>query len=233
MKLVIAVGCHADDEVIGPGAALAAHAEAGAHVVVHLITTTYTSRYTSEMRYQISEAYRKVDAALGVHDRKVHDFKPTSQLGTTEIGCIAPVIMDEILKYKADDVVIYTHHPLCLHQDHRVAAMATLVAVRPFSDALLAHHFRSLEVLAYEIPNIEAAPLEWDTFVPLEKRHVKAQRQAMEAYTPEVPPRFEHPWHPEMLTLRAQEIGSRLGVPYAAHFKTLYRIGGHLIGGYL
>lgn len=117
---VLAVGAHPDDVEIGAGATLAAHAEAGDHVV---ILTLSGGAVGGEAQQRHKEA---VAAAAVIGARLIHlDFTDTH---LDPAGGVITEIEKVVAEVQPDR--IYTHSAHDRHQDHRAVNEATQIAAR-------------------------------------------------------------------------------------------------------
>jgi LmbE family N-acetylglucosaminyl deacetylase/CheY-like chemotaxis protein len=117
---VLAVGAHPDDVEIGVGGILARHADAGDEVAILTLTSGEHGGSADQRVLESEQAATLIGARLfqvALPDRSVTDGADT----ITEIKRV----IDEV-----QPTTIYTHTPRDVHQDHRNAHHATLVAAR-------------------------------------------------------------------------------------------------------
>jgi N-acetylglucosamine malate deacetylase 1 len=133
MTKVLAIVAHPDDEVIGPGGTLAAHARAGDEVHVLILAEGKTSRGADDPglveKHELS--LTETDgacAALGVKAWRRLDLRD-NQLDTYPLLELARQV-GAVVEELAPEVV-YTHHGGDLNVDHELTQRATMIACRP------------------------------------------------------------------------------------------------------
>ncbi|MEU5896783.1 PIG-L deacetylase family protein [Streptomyces venezuelae] len=126
----LVIAAHPDDEVLGPGATLAALARTpGHHVTVFIMSEGVTLRH-ADVTLSDARAYCSQAAAeLGVHDLRFGGFGTEGRL--LGEGPQAPVVraVTQAVEDVAPDTVL-THHPGDIHIDHRVIAASVTYAAR-------------------------------------------------------------------------------------------------------
>lgn len=117
---VLAIGAHPDDVEIGAGATLAAHARAGDHITIAVMSHGFRGG-DGEIRLQ--EAERAADML----NARLH----VGNLEDTHIpeGGEAVSFIEELVAL-TKPTIVYTHSLNDVHQDHRNTHRASLVAAR-------------------------------------------------------------------------------------------------------
>lgn len=117
---VLAIGAHPDDVEIGVGATLVGHVERGDDVTILTLTRGESGGLAVERETEAHRAAKILGAKLilgGLPDTRVPMNGPTVALIEEAVQRIAPTI-------------VYTHSSHDVHQDHRSAHQASLVACR-------------------------------------------------------------------------------------------------------
>jgi len=208
---VLVVGAHPDDEVLGPGGAVAKHAAAGDEVHVLIVTEGTTQQYEDEDLIEQKRA-DALDCAniLGVTD--VHfGGLPDMRLDAVGHVEINTVIEDAVSVFDPD--IVYTHSRREVNRDHVAVHDSTLVATRPESGVNT--------LLAYETPSsTDYAPdkegFSADLFVDIGE-HLEVKVEAFCEYDVERRP-FPHPRSPESLRAMARSRGAASSVEAAEAF---------------
>jgi LmbE family N-acetylglucosaminyl deacetylase len=220
---VAVIVAHPDDEVLGFGGAMAAHAGRGDRVRVLILATGLASRApgsaieTSELSALRQNAF---DAAeiLGVESIEFADF-PDNQMDSVPL-------LDVVLRieqFLADAVpsVVYTHHAGDLNIDHSVVARATLTACRPLPESNI------VEILAGEVNSSTewCAPL--DQMVATEFIDIgdilERKLKALECYKNELRD-WPHPRSLKAVEALARWRGAQVGLDAAEAFTLIRRI---------
>jgi LmbE family N-acetylglucosaminyl deacetylase len=137
MRSVLAVGAHPDDIELGCGGTLAAHRSAGDAVTMLVLTGGQNGPGAIEQRWLEQErAARVLDATLVWAGLVDCSLAPDAETIT---------VVEEVIQAVGADVV-YVHAADDSHQDHRVAAAATLSAARHGCRVL---HYRSPSTLQF------------------------------------------------------------------------------------
>lgn len=220
MTRVLVISPHMDDEVLGCGGTIARHVDQGDQVEVCLLCNrayghAYDPKAIEQERGNAQEAKR----LLGHKDLRFFDL-PDERLAGHFTDLLAAL---EKCVAEIRPEIVYTCHAGDLHQDHRVAAHASNIALRSASASFVRR------VLAYEIPSgtdqvfpSSAAPFLPNVFVGIEKQ-LDRKCSAMAAYERESRP-FPHPRSPEMLRAQARARGSQCGREAAEAFMLLREI---------
>lgn len=212
---VLAVAAHPDDEVLGCGATLARHADAGDHVEVVILGTGALSRNgadpaeVSKLTQQAAEAGR----VMGARDVRVLDL-PDNRFDHLDLLDVVKRVEEAIRG--VDPQVIYTHHASDLNVDHRITFQAVLTACRPQGGG-------PRRILSFEVPSSTEwqAPTVTPVFAPNVFVDVSAtldrKLKAMSCYVGELRP-APHPRSLDGLAALAAWRGATVGVRAAEAF---------------
>lgn len=119
-RSVLAIGAHPDDVEIGCGGILIAHRQVGDSVTILTLSRGRKGGLAEVRARESAEAARAVGAELELAD--LEDTRIGE--GPETIGVINHVIA------RKNPVIVYTHSPHDVHQDHRNTFHATMVAAR-------------------------------------------------------------------------------------------------------
>ena len=129
------IAAHPDDEILGCGATMAKHVQAGDEVSVLIMAEGITSRdqeYDRDARSdEISELAKTAIAAnqvLGVESITLNNF-PDNRMDSVDRLDIVKTVEEFIKEQKPD--IIYTHYMCDLNIDHRRVHEAVTTACRP------------------------------------------------------------------------------------------------------
>jgi len=203
-----------DDEVLGCGGAIARHVAAGDEVhVAILCNRAYQRTYDPAAIEAEKASAQAAQKCLGYQQLHFFDL-PDERLGErfTELLDLLEKLATQI---QPESILI--PHAGDLHQDHRIAAHAANIALRPAAVPFVRR------ILAYEIPSAThqvfpgtAVPFTPNFFVKIDKE-LKAKCAAMKVYERESRP-FPHPRSPEMLEALARVRGAQCGHAAAEAF---------------
>jgi LmbE family N-acetylglucosaminyl deacetylase len=150
-KTVLVIAAHPDDEVLGCGAAMAAHARRGDRVHAYIMAEGLTSRDAKRDRAKnaaglsgLAKAAHKAHAILGVKSTTLGDF-PDNRMDSVALLDVVKAVEARIGAVRPD--IVYTHHGGDLNVDHRVVHQAVVTACRPLPGATLE------SLLFFEVPS--------------------------------------------------------------------------------
>ena len=224
---ILVVASHPDDEVLGCGGTIAAHADAGDVVDVVIVVEGATSRYAKRDVGAQAEALSALqqsacDAAAVLGARKPHFLGlPDNRLDGMELlEVIKPI---EALINELKPQVIYTQHGGDLNVDHRIVHQAVVTACRPASGAFVR------AIYGYET----ASSTEWASanmggvfhparFVDISKM-LERKRNALKCYASEMRP-FPHARSLEGVEALARWRGVSAGLEAAEAFTVVREI---------
>jgi N-acetylglucosamine malate deacetylase 1 len=134
-KKILVVAAHPDDEILGCGGTMAAHAQAGDEVHVVIMAEGATSRgpdRDTEADRQALAHLRKVaheaNDLLGATSVTLHGL-PDNRMDSMDRLDVIKLVEREVRRVQPDTV--YTHHAGDLNIDHRIVHESVLTACRP------------------------------------------------------------------------------------------------------
>lgn len=179
-KRVLCVVAHPDDEVLGVGATLARHAQAGGRVVVLILSEGEREKMEGTPRCETRrESALSAAAVLGTEQVLFEDF-PDQRLDSVPFVELIRPIEQAISRFRPQ--IVYTHHGGDANTDHQITFRATYAACRPMSqvgssvERLLTFETPSSTDQAPQVGDYVFAP---NTFVDVEstwERKVEALR---------------------------------------------------------
>lgn len=223
---VLCVVAHPDDEVLGVGGTLAAHAAGGTDVHVCVLSNGVTSRHDEITESVVSEIERRTARArracdrLGVETVTLHEY-PDNQFDTVPLLDLVQTIEGAIERH--DPSVVYTHHYGDLNVDHELACRATLTATRPLAESSVSRvlGFETLSSTEWSTPEPSTA-FQPTTFVDVSET-LETKTDALAVYEDEL---RDHP-HPrtvENVRKNAQLWGAKSGLDAAEPFVLLREV---------
>jgi N-acetylglucosamine malate deacetylase 1 len=219
-KVILVVGTHPDDEVLGCGGTIARHSTSGDAVHLVIVTRGKSDIFPQELILKTRAELAAAHQILGTASTAFLDF-PAPGLDSVPNYKIADAIRSHVEKHRPD--VVYCPHQADIHADHKATFWATLVATRPVG------RFRVPRLLCYET----ISETEWasstgaDTFIPTAfidiSSHIKAKVRAMACYQTQLKQ------FPETRSLQALEAlarwrGATVGVEAAEAFSLVREI---------
>ncbi|HZT59154.1 MAG TPA: PIG-L deacetylase family protein [Pyrinomonadaceae bacterium] len=217
-KNVLVIAAHPDDEVIGVGGTIAAHAAAGDSVFVLILTEGASVQFPGDEGKAALKKRQALAAAelLGAREVFAGDF-PDQRLDATPIIEVNRFVENVARRVKPG--VIYTHHFADLNADHRVAYEAAAVAARPFS-------LPSFErLLCYQVDTVAHAGrgAQQFNFYSDITATLELKLRAMRVYETEVRD-YPHPRSIEALRHAAMRNGAAVGLGAAEVFQTVLEV---------
>lgn len=224
---VLVVAAHPDDEILGCGATMARHSEAGDAVFIAILGEGITSRGETrsdgtdvEALRQLTEDARKAAKTVGAKELFTFDV-PDNRFDSVDLLDIVKIV--EKLKSGIQPTIVYTHHSGDLNIDHTLTQRAVLTAFRPLDD-------RTPKALyAFEVPSSTGwnGPTPENVFHPTHfvdaSRTLAAKVAAMEAYSSERR-EWPHPRSPRALEIWARQRGLLVGMEAAEAFMPIRTI---------
>lgn len=219
-ETVLAIVAHADDETLGCGGTLAAHAARG-DIVHCLIVADGVSSRRGDARTDLSE---RDDAAARA--MKILGIAPPTRLNfpdqRLDDGALLDIIQAIETKTAAmTPTIVYTHHANDLNNDHRLVAQAVLTAFRPTPRQSVR------AIYAFETPsatewNFAAPSFRPSRFVDVSET-LEIKMAALECYAAELRD-FPHTRSRDAVRALAMLRGANVGVAAAEAFVTLRQI---------
>jgi len=213
MKNVLVVAAHPDDEVLGCGATIARHVDAGDIVNVLFLSDGVTSRDESASNDGRRNAAREAATILGCDEPTFLDF-PDNRLDSIPLLEVIKEIENIALRLQPS--TIYTHNSGDLNVDHRVAYNATMTAFRPLPGCSVK------EIYTYEVlSSTEWSPSGQNLFRPNVavdvSDYLEKKINAMLCYSEEVRA-YPHPRSIEAMKNQAKSRGVMFGFECAEVF---------------
>lgn len=135
MRKILVVAAHPDDEVLGCGATIANHANAGDEVHIIILAEGLTSRDIVREREnhhtelsELAKAAHKASDILGAHALVLHNL-PDNRLDSIDLLDLTKLIENHIQEIRPE--ILYTHHAGDVNIDHRRIHAAVVTATRP------------------------------------------------------------------------------------------------------
>jgi len=217
---VAVIGAHPDDELPGAGGTIAAHVLAGdeAHAVV--VADGAGSRYPAELAGALEKQGRRAAGVVGVTSLRFLDL-PDQRLDTVPLIELTQRLEAEL--DAIDPVIVHTHFPEDVNDDHRLVARCAWTACRPYRRPRV-RKFAVFETpssteWAWPMPGTEFRP---SLFVDVTDT-LEAKVAAMECYETELRD-YPHPRSSRALRERAAYWGSHIGRLAAEPFVVLRQV---------
>lgn len=217
-KNILVIAAHPDDEVIGAGGTIAAHAARGDQVFIAILTEGASVQFPGEDDKISLKKRQALDAARMLGAKKVFsgDF-PDQRLDATPVLEVNRFV--ERVAREVEPHVIYTHHFADLNSDHRVAYEAAAVAARPFSlpsfERLLCY---SVDTLTHAGQGAQQFNVYSDITETLE-----VKLKAMQIYETEMRA-YPHPRSVEAMRYMALRNGAMVGLRAAEVFQSVLEV---------
>ncbi|WP_069473711.1 PIG-L deacetylase family protein [Candidatus Marithrix sp. Canyon 246] len=219
MKNKIAIiAAHPDDEILGCGATMAKHIQAGDEVSVLIMAEGITSRdqqrnrnARSEELSELAETAIAANKILGVTSVTLKNF-PDNRMDSIDRLDIIKTIENFIEKQQPD--IIYTHYNNDLNIDHRRINEAVVTACRPQPGSTVKSllFFEVASSTEWQIPNTFSP--NW--FVDVSET-LNLKLKALEAYQSEMRP-YPHARSIQAVEHLARWRGASVGVEAAEGF---------------
>jgi LmbE family N-acetylglucosaminyl deacetylase len=214
-EIVLVCAAHPDDEILGCGGTMAAHADAGDAVHVLLLGRGIASRGDDAgAQAQLERDAHRANAIVGARTLRLCDF-PDNRMDSVERLAIVREIEAEIERYKP--TIVYAHHGSDLNVDHQRVHDAASVACRPVPGTSV-HTLLFFEVASSSEwrPAGTATPFVPNRFVDVSATYAR-KAEALAAYASEMRA-FPHPRSIEALEALARWRGATAGVAAAEAF---------------
>jgi len=134
-KKILVVAAHPDDEILGCGGTVAAHAQAGDEVHVVVMAEGATSRGAHrdaeadrQALAHLREVANQANGLLGAASVTLHGL-PDNRMDSLDRLDVIKLVEGEVRRVQPDTV--YTHHAGDLNIDHRIVHESVLTACRP------------------------------------------------------------------------------------------------------
>ncbi|MGH9044817.1 MAG: PIG-L deacetylase family protein [Acidimicrobiales bacterium] len=219
-KQIVVIGAHPDDEILGAGATLARHVQAGDDVHAVVVSEGASSRCADEMKAALEEQARESARTIGFASLRLEGL-PDQRLDTVPFIELTQRL--EAILEKVRPHILYTHFPEDVNADHGLVAKAAWTACRPYSQPQL----EMFAVFATPSSSEWTWPTPQGTFRPnyfvdvTDTIDVKVA--AMACYRTELRP-YPHPRSERALRERAAYWGSVIGRTAVEPFEILRRV---------
>ena len=188
MRSVLVVAAHPDDEILGCGGALAAHAAKGDTVHVLVVAEGATSRdgrrepegRESELT-RLKAAASRAASVIGAEEPQLLGL-PDNRLDSIPLlDVIKPI---EAVVETVVPEIVYTHHAGDLNVDHRIVHQAVVTACRPLpgSPVKALYTFETVSSTEWQTAGEAFRPQRWVDIEPFLHRKLSA----LEAYEAEM-----------------------------------------------
>lgn len=222
----LVVVAHPDDEVLGAGATMYKLAQEGHNVNVCILSGEVKAR---NHRPDTEELYEDVNNSLNLLGVKkvIKGEFPNIEFNT--VPHLKLVQFIEKVIEETNSVVVFTHHPADLNNDHLHASLACQAAVRLFQRRPEVSPLN--ELLFMEVPSAT----EWamnksvnqfnpNTFIEVGEAAVEKKIEALSMYRGVMRP-YPHPRSHEAIKGLAAYRGGQAGMIYAECFESVFRRG--------
>ena len=218
---VLVIAPHMDDEVLGPGGAIARHVERRDRVsVVIAANRAYGHRYRASAIRQEEACAKRAQKVLGYHRLEFLRL-PDEKLDQGLARILLP--LEKAFQSFQPDLV-YLPHRGDLNQDHRAVFEAGVIVCRPLA------RNRPRKVLCYEVPSstdqspaVCGDPFLPNEYLPLSDRQLEKKTEALLCYEREMR-KFPHPRSVEGLRILAAKRGMEAGLEAAEAFLLVRKI---------
>lgn len=217
---IVVIAAHPDDEVLGAGATLAAHARVGEEVHAVIMSEGASSRYDDGMVETLRKSAQRAAQLLGFASVAFEDL-PDQRLDSLPLLTVTQRV--EAIMERLRPESVYTHFPGDVNADHGIVARATWIACRPYSLPGL-RRFAVFETpssteWAWPYGDSTLAP---NLFVDVTDT-LDAKLEAIECYETELRD-YPHPRSRRALVERAAYWGSQVSRGYAEPFRLLREV---------
>ncbi len=225
MHSVLVVAAHPDDEILGCGGTLAAHAARGDTVHVLIVAEGATSRdarRNPESRKRdvanLQAAASRAASVIGANEPRTLGL-PDNRLDSLPLlDIIKPI--EAIVRAVAPQTV-YTHHAGDLNIDHRIVHQAVVTACRPLpgSPVNAIYAFETVSSTEWQTAGEGFRPHRWVDIEP----YLGNKLRALEAYEVEMRP-FPHARSFEAVKALAHTRGASAGLNSAECFMVVREV---------
>ncbi len=218
---VLIVAAHPDDEVLGCGGTIAAHAKAGDKVYGLFLSEGVSSRSILGKKHNWGKEI-KAREDMAVKASKILQLSIVSFLRHPNLRMRDQPLLDLVKQIdtvirEISPTLIYTHHPGDMNTDHGIAFEATLTACRPRIDLSVKY------IYTFETPSSTewSSPLSSPPFLPNYFVNIKPtldiKLAAVRSYDFEMR-EFPHPRSKENILALAQLRATQVGLEFAEAF---------------
>jgi LmbE family N-acetylglucosaminyl deacetylase len=214
-RRILVIAAHPDDEILGCGGTLAAHADVGDRIDAVIACEGESLRYGAGAVGQ-SEDTQKAASTIGIHEIRNLGFADQALDRMTLVDVIGPL---EKAVLATRPHVVYCQYGGDVNRDHYLLFQAALVAIRPVEDFLQAVYcFETASSTEWAYPR-SFVPDTWvDISATLERKLA-----AMACYRSEVR-QYPHPRSLEAIRHQALHRGNQVCLHAAEVFMTVRRV---------
>lgn len=214
---VVVVAAHPDDEVLGAGATLARHVQAGDDVHAVVLADGALSRYEDHMVGELQSGGVAAARHIGFSSVRFESF-PDQRLDQVAIVDLTQHVENVLADLQPD--VVYTHFHGDVNADHALVAQAVWTACRPYRmpNLRLIAAFETPSSTEWSSP-ADGVPFRPTLFVDVTAT-IQCKLSAMACYESEVR-EYPHPRSLRALRERASYWGSAVGCLAAEPFLVL------------
>lgn len=217
---LLVIAAHPDDETLGCGGTIARTVREGGivHVVICTRVGPFLSRYPKELIAELDvmrrEEAQRACRVLGVRSIQFGDFEEV-HLASRPLPTLVDFLRGSIAD--TEPTMVLSHHWVDLHQDHRVVAEATQIALRPYMERT---HVTCL--LAYTVdPSHWLALPRLTYFSVLTAEDLETKSRALDEYKSEIC-EAPHPRSRYAIEAQAMATGVACGKPLAEAFELVW-----------
>lgn len=219
MSEILVVAAHPDDEILGCGATLARHTDAGDRVHILILATGLAARGAVETgAIEVLEAAaRQAAQAIGAEAPRFAGFADNRLDGMDLLDIVKSI---ETVTEAVQPEIVYTHHGGDLNIDHRIACEAVVTACRPLPGAATRaiYAFETVSSTEWAIADCHVA-FRPNHFVETEA-FMALKMKALEAYSSEMRP-WPHARSVEAIRALAAYRGVSVGCAAAEAFSVI------------
>ena len=224
MKRVLVVAAHPDDEILGVGATIAKHVDAGDEAFALILGEGILSREDVQEKnkaFLLSQLRDNTLAAAKIIGYKNVYFSAFWD-NRFDYNCLLDIVkvVEKYIQMLQPDIV-YTHNSSDLNIDHQLTFKAVMTATRPGLNAWNKAVY-SFEILSSTEWNFDKTIFSPNVFVDIEG-YLEKKLEAMKCYQTELRD-FPHPRSLKGLEIAAQKWGMVVGKQYAEAFKLIREI---------
>jgi N-acetylglucosamine malate deacetylase 1 len=185
-KKILVVSAHPDDEVLGCGATIRKHVDAGDDVSVVFMADGIGSRRSINQEELIEKREKNsINACSIIGVKNPFFFRlPDNRMDAEPFLDIVYILEEVINKFRPQ--IIYTHHGGDLNVDHRITHQAVITCCRPVPGSFVR------EIYSFEVPSSTewSSPAMGGSFEPTVfvdiSEYLEAKIQALKAYEGEL-----------------------------------------------
>lgn len=220
-KIILAIVAHPDDEILGLGATLIKHTEAGDAVYCLILGEGAMARVGVSQKKLKSLKLQAAEAGKIIGFKKIFfSGFPDNQFDSLPLLKISKEVEKHLEKIKPD--IVYTHFDGDLNIDHQLTCRAVLTACRPCNENGPGEIYAFETLSSTEWQSKNKKQFKPTVYVDVEKA-INKKIEAFKKYKLEIRP-YPHPRSPEGIKILAQYRGLESGLRLAEAFCLLRKI---------